>query len=194
MTYDGKPHPAELGHITVPESRRTKSGRTIQVAFVRLKSTSDHPAASARTLPSRAMQSETEARNSLFGNISTIDMQPEICKAAVGDFTLGPKYFDPIYSTVPALFLSGTLDSNTPPTNADHVRWGFPNSTHLVVENGFHETLPDDDVKAVVIDFFKGQDVSRRYLKFDPPHFLTIDEAKQSRRQRPSRPVPGRNE
>jgi len=35
-TFDGKAHPAELGKLTVPEDRKSNSGRTIQVAFIRL--------------------------------------------------------------------------------------------------------------------------------------------------------------
>ena len=139
---------------------------------------------SAGTFPERALRASDEARTSLFGSISEIDMQPDVCKAAVENFTLGTEYFAPLYSTVPTLFLSGTLDSNTPPMNAELMRWGFPNSTHIVVENGFHETLPDDSVQAVVVDFFKGQDVSERHVKFEPPHFLSLEEAKQSGRPR----------
>jgi hypothetical protein len=35
-TFDGKAYPAELGKLTVPEDRKSSSGRTIQVAFIRL--------------------------------------------------------------------------------------------------------------------------------------------------------------
>src|ERR1700691_4177312 len=35
-TFDGKAYPAELGKLTVPEDRKSNSGRTIQVAFIRL--------------------------------------------------------------------------------------------------------------------------------------------------------------
>jgi len=49
------------------------------------------------------------------------------------------------------------MDSETPPGNAEDVRWGFSNSVHIIVENGFHETLPAREVQDLVVDFFKGQ-------------------------------------
>lgn len=82
-----------------------------------------------------------------------------------------------LFSTVPALFVSGTLDANTPPFQAEEVRWGFPESTHLIVENGGHETLPGEEVQAVVVEFFKGADVRGRAVSFAPPRFLSIEEA-----------------
>jgi pimeloyl-ACP methyl ester carboxylesterase len=83
-----------------------------------------------------------------------------------------------LWSAAPALFISGTLDTNTPPFQAEELRWGFPDSTHLIVENGGHETLPSTEVQAIVVDFFKGQDVGARSVRFDPPRFMSIDELK----------------
>jgi pimeloyl-ACP methyl ester carboxylesterase len=133
--------------------------------------------------PDLPAQPEANASASLFGNIARIDVEPQICRAVVGDFKLGPEYFAPLYSVVPSLFLSGTLDSNTPAMKAERMRWGFPLSTQIVVENGFHETLPDDDVQALVVDFFKGQDVAGRRVMFPPPHFLSASEAKSRGRR-----------
>src|SRR5215213_6884264 len=44
-TYDGQTHLVELGKISVPEARSAPSGRSLNVAFLRLKSTSARPAA-----------------------------------------------------------------------------------------------------------------------------------------------------
>jgi pimeloyl-ACP methyl ester carboxylesterase len=74
---------------------------------------------------------------------------------------------------VPTLFISGTLDTNTPPYEAEEIRWGFPNSFHLVIENGGHETLPSGEVQSVVVDFFKGINVNKRSVHFDPPDFVS---------------------
>jgi fermentation-respiration switch protein FrsA (DUF1100 family) len=88
-------------------------------------------------------------------------------------------------STLPALFLSGTLDTNTPPFHAEEVRWGFPNSTHLIIENSGHEMLPSPEVQAVIVDFFKGADVSNRNVSFPRPRFVSVEEAKsQDKSQR----------
>jgi len=133
----------------------------------------------------RLLQTESEARTSLFSNVSRIDMRPEVCKEALGNFALGPEYFAPLYSPVLTLFLSGTLDADTPPMKAERMRWGFPRSTHIVVENGFHETLPAADVQALVVDFFKGQDVTDRHIVFETPRFLSLDDAKRSKGRRP---------
>ena len=88
--------------------------------------------------------------------------------------TLQPR----LWGLLPTLFVSGTLDTNTPPFQAEEVRWGFPNSTHLIVENGGHETLPSSEVHAVIVDFFKGEDVRGRTVSFERPHFLSVEEAK----------------
>ena len=79
------------------------------------------------------------------------------------------------------------MDSETPPSNAEEVRWGFPNSAHLIVENGFHETLPAREVQDIVTDFFRGQDVSGRKVAFERPAFLSLEEAK-AQISGPSRP------
>ena len=42
-TYDGQSHPAELGHVWVPESRHKNSDRLNEIAFIRLKSSASHP-------------------------------------------------------------------------------------------------------------------------------------------------------
>lgn len=83
-----------------------------------------------------------------------------------------------VWSTLPTLFISGTLDTNTPPFEAEEVRWGFPNSTHLVIENSGHEMLPSPEVQSLIVAFFKGQDVSNHPISFERPQFMTVDEAK----------------
>ena len=137
----------------------------------------------APTPPLRVTQTESEARGSLFADVSRIDMQSEICNEALGGFALGTAYFAPLSSDVPTLFLSGTLDPNTPPVKAERMRWGFSQSTMIVVENGFHETLPAPEVQSLVADFFRGTDVKNRHVEFDVPTFLSPDAAKKSTQQ-----------
>jgi len=76
-----------------------------------------------------------------------------------------------VFSTAPALFISGTLDANTPPSQAEEVRWGFPASVHLVIENAGHEALPSVAVQEVVARFLAGEDVSAAHLAFPAPRF-----------------------
>ena len=119
---------------------------------------------------------QKEARQALFGNLN-LQWDTDICRV-MGVFGGGSAAQPRLWSTLPALFVSGTLDANTPPFQAEELRWGFPNSTHLIVENGGHETLPSTEVQQVIVDFFKGQDVKGRAVAFVRPRFLTVEEAK----------------
>ena len=109
-------------------------------------------------------------------------------RSKLSALNLGQEFRTPIWSPVAALFLSGSLDSETPPSNAEEVRWGFPNSTHIIVEYGFHETLPSRQVQDVVIDFFSGLDVSGRRVVFERPQFLSSEQAKAQTPQPSRRP------
>jgi pimeloyl-ACP methyl ester carboxylesterase len=66
-----------------------------------------------------------------------------------------------VTSRVPTLFVSGTLDSNTPPAQADAVARTFTSATHLVVENAGHEsTLQPAAVRDAVVAFIDGRAVA----------------------------------
>lgn len=124
----------------------------------------------------RLIQARRETTQSLFSNIN-LTFTAELCKA-VGVSESGSVFQPRLWSTLPTLFVSGTLDTNTPPFQAEEVRWGFPNSTHLIVGNGGHETLPSSEVQTVIVDFFKGQDVKGRIVSFERPRFLSVEQAK----------------
>ncbi|MEM6697940.1 MAG: alpha/beta hydrolase [Bacteroidota bacterium] len=87
---------------------------------------------------------------------------------------LGDKFRQPLITDVRTLFLSGTLDFNTPPHQAEEVRWGFPNSHHIIVKNAGHEQiLRHPEATPTIIRFLKGEDVndvalSNPELKFIP--------------------------
>jgi pimeloyl-ACP methyl ester carboxylesterase len=81
------------------------------------------------------------------------------------------------------LFISGTLDSNTPPFQAEELRWGMPNATHLIVANAGHEdTLPHPEVQVIIGEFLAGRDVSARRVALPAPKFLSVEEAKRDRK------------
>ena len=130
----------------------------------------------------RLIQARRETPQALFSNLN-LQRTAEICKA-VGVPESGSTSQPRLLSTLPTLFISGTLDTNTPPFQAEEVRWGFPNSAHLIVENGGHETLPSSEVQTVIVDFFKGQDVKGRTVSFERPHFLSVEEAKAQQASR----------
>lgn len=130
---------------------------------------------------------ERRASQTLLGSPADLALEPNLC-AEVGSPDLGQGFRAPIWSPVVTLFLSGSMDSETPPGNAEEVRWGFPNSIHIIVENGFHETLPDRQVQDTVVDFFSGVDVSGRRIIFEPPQFLSLEKAKAQISQASGRP------
>ena len=137
--------------------------------------------------PERRSEAEREAADSPFGNIRNLYLDPILC-GAVGARDLGARYRNRIYSSVPALFLSGDLDATTPSFEAEEVAWGFPNGTHIVVENAFHDLLPEDSVQQLVMDFLSGTDVKGRRVAAPPLHFLSLDEARKLFEQQTQRP------
>ncbi|MCI0662586.1 MAG: CIA30 family protein [Acidobacteria bacterium] len=119
-----------------------------------------------------------EAERAMLLNVNLDDTNPEFCKH-LGNPDLGWDFRSRVWSTLPTLFLSGSEDSATPPFYAEEVRWGFPNSVHLVIENAGHVTHTQPVVHSTVIDFFKGLDVRGRVLSVESPRFLTVEEAKR---------------
>jgi pimeloyl-ACP methyl ester carboxylesterase len=123
-----------------------------------------------------------QAKMSILGNALN-GPYPEIC-TALPPTDLGDAFRAPIASNVPVLFISGTLDSNTPPYQAEEVRWGMPRASHLIVQNAGHEDLePNGEVQAVIADFLAGKDVSARHVSLPVPDFKSVEEAKKERRR-----------
>jgi pimeloyl-ACP methyl ester carboxylesterase len=99
---------------------------------------------------------EREAATSPFGKARV--MPPPEVSAVLGTPDLGDAFRAPVKSSVRALFVSGTLDGNTPPAQAELVRAGFSRSAHLIVENAGHEDLlPDPEVRAAIVRFLGGE-------------------------------------
>ena len=122
-----------------------------------------------------------QAPLSILGNALN-GSYPAVC-AALPPVDLGDDFRAPIHSNIPVLFISGTLDSNTPPYQAEQVRWGMPHAMHLIVQNAGHEDLePNGEVQAAIADYFAGQDVASRRIALPAPDFRSVDEAKRERR------------
>ena len=109
-------------------------------------------ASAARREKVRFQSSET-----LLGVAADFPM-PDVCDAW-GIADLGPDFRAPVSSTVPVLFVSGTLDAHTPPSNAREVLAGFPNGRHVVVEGGAHCLLG--------FGLPKGRKLTARFLQGD---------------------------
>lgn len=87
------------------------------------------------------------------------------------------------------LLLSGTLDWNTPPFQAEQLRWGMTDATHLVVENAGHEQiLPHPEIWTAVRNFLLGDDVSEVRADYPPIEWVPL-EGYDPERTHPS--VPG---
>lgn len=113
---------------------------------------------------------ENQAKKSIFGN--SMNFFDELGDA-VGNPDLGDAYRAPIHTSVRSLFISGTLDWNTPPEQAEAVRKTFKNSTHLIVEHGGHESqLVHPAIQKAIVEFFAGKDVSGFRLDIGAPKFL----------------------
>ena len=135
----------------------------------------------------RQREIEQQARTSLFGNSMNFPY-PGLC-AALPAVDLGDAFRQPVPSHVPVLFISGTLDSNTPPFQAEEVRWGMPRATHLIVEHAGHEdTLGIPAVQEAIVGFLAGRDVSHVRAAMPRPRFLTVEEAKKDRAVARDRP------
>ena len=90
---------------------------------------------------------------------------------------VGDAYRAPLVSNARVLFISAELDMNTPPYQAEMLRWGLPNSTHLIVANAGHEQTfwQSDTSPPVIHDFLAGQDVHDRKITYPPLRFVPLE-------------------
>jgi pimeloyl-ACP methyl ester carboxylesterase len=120
--------------------------------------------------PERRQQVAREARASVFGDAMNL-LDDATCRA-VGAADLGDEYRSRLWSDVPTLFVSGSLDYQTPPYQAETVRWGFPRSAHIVVEHAGHEsTFEQPEVQRLIGEFLGGTDVGDRRIVLPRPVF-----------------------
>jgi pimeloyl-ACP methyl ester carboxylesterase len=92
---------------------------------------------SSGTSAQRLARIQRETRAAMLANFDF--PIPEICPAW-GVPELPPSERSPVRSKLPVLFISGTLDGRTPPSNAEEVKRGFPNSIHVLIEDQGMET------------------------------------------------------
>jgi pimeloyl-ACP methyl ester carboxylesterase len=101
---------------------------------------------------------ERENAASVFGPMTNFPF-PEVCAAAAIP-ALPDDFRKPVETQVPSLFISGTLDSNTPPGQAEAVMRHFSNASHLIVEGAGHESTITPETSAGIVRFLSGQAVS----------------------------------
>jgi TAP-like protein len=105
---------------------------------------------------------------------------PDFCQV-FETIDLGDEFRRPFWSDTRTLFVSGTLDAKAPVFEAEEIRVGFPNSAHLIVDNGIHEMLPIPDVQRIIVQFLAGADTPSQRIVVSTPAFLTIEQAKASK-------------
>ena len=123
----------------------------------------------------RRRQFLREAQETTLGG-GTILAGAELA-GALGIPDLGEEFRSPVTSSIPALFISGTLDGRTPVANAVEVLKGFPNGTHLVLENAGHSNdlfLSSPKILGIMAAFFKGSEMASQTLTVAPPDFATV--------------------
>jgi len=126
--------------------------------------------------PERRRQIAREAKETLLGDIMDFPFL-DVCDAW-GNPDLGEDFRKPVKSTVPALFISGTLDVRTPVSNAEEVRKGFRNSPHLIIEGAMHSDplfLSSPKIKDVMLEFMKGEPLSTTNIVLPALKFMQVN-------------------
>jgi pimeloyl-ACP methyl ester carboxylesterase len=126
--------------------------------------------------PERRRQIEREAKETLLGDIMDFPFL-DVCDAW-GNPDLGEDFRKPVKSTVPALFISGTLDVRTPVSNAEEVRQGFEVSAHLIIEGAMHSDplfLSSPKIKDVMLEFMKGEPLSTTRIVLPALKFMQVN-------------------
>ncbi len=117
--------------------------------------------------PSRLAEIERQAITGVLGDALNFPM-PQVADIRPG-IDLGETFRAPFSSTIPTLFISGTLDGRTSPDAAKAIAARFSKGQRLIVENGGHNIYEADPrVADAVLDWFQGQPVPST-LNFDPP-------------------------
>jgi pimeloyl-ACP methyl ester carboxylesterase len=120
----------------------------------------------------RRAEIDRQAERSVFGSATNF---PFTAADEWNAPDLGDEYRSPVVSGVRTLLVSGSLDWNTPAAQAEEVRRGLSNATHLVVENAGHEQLlSHPGVRAAAVDFLSGREVAGQTIAYPAPQFVPL--------------------
>jgi pimeloyl-ACP methyl ester carboxylesterase len=129
----------------------------------------------------RRQQVMREARTSLLEDLMDFPF-PDVCNSW-GNPDAGAAFRTPVSARLPTLFISGTFDVRTPPTNAEEVRQGFSNSEHLLIDGAVHSDplfLSSPKIKDVMLEFIKGQKISTHNITLEPLKFTPLTVARNN--------------
>jgi pimeloyl-ACP methyl ester carboxylesterase len=134
--------------------------------------------ASGQTAERRARIAQ-EAKGTLLEDLFNFPF-PAVCEEWKAP-DLGDDFRSLVKSDVPVLFISGTLDARTPISNAEEYRKGFPNSTHIIIENAVHSDplfLSSPKIKDGMMEFLRGEAVKETRVIGTPIKFMPLVAAK----------------
>ena len=120
----------------------------------------------------RVARIAAERETSLMGDAPNFFF-PAVC-AAWPHRELGDGFRGPVVADVPVLFVSGTLDARTPPSNAEEVLPGFRNGVHLVIEGAGHDDdlfLSSPEIGRAMADFLAGGPLAGTRITLPPIEF-----------------------
>ena len=116
---------------------------------------------------------EKQGKTALLGNaMNTPDIYT---RNYFGDIDLGDDFRKTYTSDIRTLFIGGTMDSNTPISNAEEVKKLFTNALHILVQYAGHEDmLPDKDVQEAIVSFYRGNHVKSTDISLPKPKFEPV--------------------
>lgn len=119
----------------------------------------------------RYEQIAKEGKTALLGNAMNT---PDIY-AGWDNIDLGDSFRASFKSNIRTLFISGTLDSNTPSSNVEELEKGFYNSNHVIIQNAGHEDmLPARQVQELIIAFIRKENISLTPITLPKPRFVAV--------------------
>lgn len=111
-----------------------------------------------------------QAKKSMLGN--TMNLIEMTLSENWEYLDLGDEYRSSFKCSVPTLFISGSLDSNTPPSQTNQINKGFSDFIHVIVENAGHESMiPNDEVVDALSSFIDTGNVPTQRISMSTPAF-----------------------
>lgn len=121
--------------------------------------------------PERYERIKKEGKTAILGNAMNT---PDIY-AGWKNIDLGNKFREVFTSDIRTLFITGTMDSNTPTSNVEDVIEGFSNANHILVQNAGHEDmLPNEQVHLSIISFFNNEEKISTKIFLPVPQFIPV--------------------
>ena len=124
--------------------------------------------------PARLARIEAERGSALLGDAADL-AEERVCEAW-GVPRLPEEFRLPVSSPVPTLFVTGTLDGDTPERNAREIFAGFPHAARLQIDGAAHSLLglESENERDAIAEFLSGGGAKQAVVRlpalaFSPP-------------------------